>query len=428
MAEPQHDTDTTLLRRRPRTAANGVGAEGRAARRRASVKDRPFAGAVAASARRTPSAPATLAASPPEPERDPVGAARSAGLRYVSDHAPGIRRRRAGKWFSYVGADGRTIRDAATLRRIKALAIPPAWTDVWICPHPVGHLQATGRDVRGRKQYRYHPRWREVRDESKYGRTIAFARALPKIREQTERDLALPGLPRQKVLAAVVRLLETTFIRVGNEEYAKANRSYGLTTMRDRHVKVEGSRLAFRFKGKSGAKHEIDLRDKRLARIVKRCQDLPGQQLFQYLDENGQRQTIDSDDVNTYLREATGEDFSAKDFRTWAGTVLALTALQMFEAFDTEAHAKKNVVRAIEDVARRLGNTAAVCRKCYVHPAIIESYIDGTMAQVLVQRAEEEIEGSGRTLKPEEAAVLGLLQQRLEQAAVDPALATPSAA
>ena len=365
----------------------------------------------------TTSPTAVPAALPPEPERDPVAAARAAGLRYVSDRQPGIRRRRAGKWFTYLGPDGRTIRDQATLRRMRSLAIPPAWTDVWICTSPNGNIQAVGSDARGRKQYRYHPKWRETRDESKYGRTLAFARALPKIRARVEEDLARPGLPKEKVVAAVVKLLESTFIRVGNEEYARTNRSYGLTTMRNRHVRIDGSRVAFRFQGKSGQRHDIDLRDRRLARVVKRCQELPGQQLFGYLDEDGVPREIDSDDVNGYLRETTGEDFTAKDFRTWAGTVLAATALRAFEAVDSDAGAKKNVVQAIEGVAKRLGNTPAVCRRCYVHPGVIESYVDGTLAEVLKQRTEDEIAGSLPDLSAEEAAVLTLLQQRLEQAA-----------
>ena len=292
--------------------------------------------------------------------------------------------------------------------------IPPAWTDVWICPSPDGHLQATGRDARGRKQYRYHPRWREVRDESKYDRMMAFAAALPAIRQRTDADLGRPGLPRAKVLAAVVRLLETTLIRVGNEEYARTNKSFGLTTMRDRHVKVGKSGIRFEFLGKSGVKHEIDLADARLARVVGRCRDLPGQELFQYLDEDDQPRTIDSADVNAYLREAAGREFTAKDFRTWAGTVLASLALREFEAFDSEAQARKNILRAIENVAERLGNTPSVCRKCYIHPEVIEAYLDGSMLQTLKQRAEAEIKGGLARLKPEEAAVVALLQQRLK--------------
>jgi DNA topoisomerase-1 len=293
--------------------------------------------------------------------------------------------------------------------------IPPAWTDVWIAPHANGHIQATGRDARGRKQYRYHPRWRAVRDETKYGRMMAFAAALPRIRARVEADLARPGLPREKVLATVVRLLETTLIRVGNEEYARANRSFGLTTMRDRHVAVSGRSVRFGFRGKSGIRHTIDLNDRRLARVVKRCRDLPGQELFQYLDDDGRPQSIDSADVNAYLREVTGDDFTAKDFRTWAGTVLAALALREFESFDSQTQAKKNVLRAIERVSERLGNTPTVCRKCYVHPEVINAYLDGSMLETLKQIADREMAESLHDLRPEEAAVLALLRQRLAQ-------------
>ncbi|MDP9368733.1 MAG: DNA topoisomerase IB [Chloroflexota bacterium] len=344
--------------------------------------------------------------------KDPATSAEAAGLRYISDTGPGITRRRAGKHFSYLGLDGAPIRDRAELDRIKGLGIPPAWKDVWICPDPLGHIQATGRDAKGRKQYRYHPRWREIRDETKYGRMMAFGRALPRIRERTNQDLARRGLPREKVLATVVRLLEATLIRVGNEEYARTNESFGLTTMRDDHVDVQDSKIHFHFRGKSGVEHTVDLKDRRLAAVVRRSQDLPGQELFQYIDEDGERQTIDSGDVNEYLREITGEDFTAKDFRTWAGTVLAAQALQEFGEFDSEAHAKRNVVAAIEAVASRLGNTRAISRKSYVHPAIIEGYMDGSMRQTLKERAEEELEDL-KDLPPEEAAVLVLLRQRL---------------
>lgn len=346
---------------------------------------------------------------------DPVQSARAAGLRYVTDTVPGIRRKRAGKHFSYVDPDGQPIRDPETMRRIKALAIPPAWTDVWICPNPRGHLQATGRDARGRKQYRYHPRWRQVRDETKYERMIAFGEALPAIRERVSQDLGLPGLPRQKVLATIVRLLEATLIRVGNEAYARENKSYGLTTLRNRHVDIDGSRLIFRFRGKSGVKHAIDVKDRRLARVVQRLRDLPGQHLFQYVDDQGERQTIESDDVNEYLKDITGQDYTAKDFRTWAGTVLAASALQEFEAFDSNAQAKRNIVRVIESVAERLGNTPSVCRKCYVHPAVIEAYMDGSTIHTVKEMIEQEMTQSLGDLRPEEAAVLALLQQRLER-------------
>jgi DNA topoisomerase-1 len=347
------------------------------------------------------------------PPTDPVLAAKAAGLRHANDARPGIARKRAGKAFRYLDAEGRQIRDEETLKRIKSLAIPPAWTDVWICPDPLGHIQATGRDEKGRKQYRYHPRWRTVRDQSKYGRMEAFGRTLPRIRERLEQDLALPGLPRPKVLAAVVRLLELSLIRVGNDEYARSNRSYGLTTMRNRHASVRGSKIQFEFRGKSGVDHSIDIQDRRLARVVARCQDLPGQELFEYVDGDGNVQDVGSSDVNEYLREVSGEEFTAKDFRTWAGTVLAAMALQEFEAFDSDTQAKKNIVRAIERVAERLGNTPSVCRKCYVHPKILDSYLDGSMLESLRRRTREEMDGSFGELRPEEAAVMALLQNRL---------------
>ena len=349
----------------------------------------------------------------------PTASARSAGLRHVSDDGPGFgrkaRKTKEGIAFSYFDAEGKPVRDREHLVRIKSLAIPPAYTDVWICPHADGHLQATGRDAKGRKQYRYHPRWRSVRDDNKYERMMAFAAALPGIRRRVDADLSRPNLPREKVLAAVVRLLETTLIRVGNDEYAKSNKSFGLTTMRDRHVKLGRKSIRFEFRGKSGVSHEIDLEDARLARIVARCRDLPGQELFQYLDENGDASDIDSSDVNAYLQEISGRDFTAKDFRTWAGTVLASMALQEFEAFDSQAQAKKNIVAAIEHVSERLGNTPSVCRKCYVHPEVLLSYLDGSMVETLRQRAEAEINEGLDLLRPEEAAIVALLQQRLQR-------------
>ena len=351
------------------------------------------------------------------PVLDPVASAESAGLSYVTDLGPGIRRRRAGKGVSYLGLDGRPIRDKATRERIKALAIPPAWTDVWICADQNGHIQATGRDAKGRKQYRYHPRWREVRDENKFERMLAFGEALPRIRQRATEDMGRPGTSREKVLATVVRLLETTLIRVGNEEYARTNESFGLTTMRDEHVEVDGSRIRFHFRGKSGVEHEIAVRDRRLAAMVKRCQDLPGQELFQYTDGNGERRTVTSADVNGYLHEVAGEAFTAKDFRTWAGTVLAAQALQEFGAFDSEAEAKRNILRAVEAVAQRLGNTRTICRKSYVHPAVLESYADGTMLRTLQAQAEHELAATLPDLPPEEAAVLVLLRSRLAHAA-----------
>ena len=328
--------------------------------------------------------------------------ARAAGLTYTHDDTPGIRRVRAGRAFRYVNQRGNPV-NARDLKRIKSLVIPPAWKDVWICPDPRGHLQATGRDARGRKQYRYHPRWREVRDGTKYGRLIEFGRALPTIRRRTDVDLRRPGLPRPKVLAAVVKLLEKTFIRVGNDEYARDNRSYGLTTMRDGHVKVSGSKVRFIFRGKSGIEHELELDDRRLARIVKQCRDLPGQELFQYRDPRGDVVDVGSADVNAYLKDVTGESFTSKDFRTWAGTVLAAKLLRDYEAVDSEARAKKNIVTAIEQVAKRLGNTRAVCRKCYVHPAVIDAYLEGSI--------KKSAKAVGR-LTESEAAVLRLLQRR----------------
>jgi DNA topoisomerase I len=343
--------------------------------------------------------------------KDPLASARSAGLVYTVDDTPGIRRVKHGKTFSYVDAHKRVVRNKETLHRIRSLVIPPAWTDVWICTNPRGHLQATGRDARGRKQYRYHPKWRQVRDSTKYGRLIAFGQALPQIRRRTDADLRRDGLPREKVLAAVVRLLEKTFIRVGNDEYARDNHSFGLTTMRDGHVKVSGSTVRFIFRGKSGVEHALALDDRRLAKIVKQCRDLPGQELFQYKDENGAVVDIGSADVNAYLKDITGEEFTSKDFRTWAGTVLASQLLRAAERVDSETRAKKNVVAAIEQVARQLGNTRAVCRKCYVHPAVIEAYMDGTMTKAAAQRARA-AKAVGK-LTAAETAVLSLLQRRL---------------
>ena len=291
---------------------------------------------------------------------------------------------------------GESVRDKMTLIRIRSLAIPPAWTDVWISPHENGHLQATGRDARKRKQYRYHSRWRQARDETKYAKIIHFAAALPKIRQQVDADLKLPGLSQRKVLATIVRLLETTLIRVGNDEYARTNNSYGLTTMQTKHVEVNGSKVSFKFRGKSGKWHAIELTDRRLAGVVSKCQDLPGQELFQYFDAEGIQRDITSSDVNDYLREIAGEEFTAKDFRTWAGTVLAALALEEFEKFDSQAQRKRNIVRAIETVAERLGNTPSVCRKCYVHPVILDSYLDGSMLDTLKQRGPNGNEGIAR--------------------------------
>ena len=335
----------------------------------------------------------------------PVLSARAAGLRYMTDAQHGIRRQRVGSGFRYLDATSRTVRDAETLARIRSLAIPPAWTDVWIAADERGHVQATGRDARGRKQYRYHARWREVRDENKYDRMIAFAAALGRIRRRTKLDLAKPGLPREKVLAAAVQLLEKTRIRIGNEEYARANGSFGLTTLHNRHVNVRGRRVTFRFRGKSGREHLVDLEDPRLAAVVRRCRDLPGQELFAYFDDAGEVQQIGSADVNEYLREISGSDFTAKDFRTWAGSLLALQALERSPGFGSVAEAKRNVVAATESVARTLGNTKAVCRKSYIHPALIDAYLDGRLAGV----------GSGQrtSRRSDEAKLLQVLKARL---------------
>lgn len=356
----------------------------------------------------------TLFDIPTTPVVDPAKSAKIAGLRYVNDTSPGISRQRRGQGFSYVGPDGRVIRDPAERQRIEALAIPPAWTDVWICPLPNGHLQATGRDAKGRKQYRYHPQWSQTRSQIKYDRLLLFGEALPQIRAQVNRDLALPGLPRQKVLATIVRLLETTFIRIGNKEYARTNSSFGLTTLRDHHVTISGSTIQFKFRGKSGQEHEIDVKDRRLAKIVKRCRDIPGYELFQYLDENGQRQTVDSDDVNAYLREITGQDFSAKDFRTWGGTVLAALLLQEMGVGESESGTKKNLVQVVKEVAQCLGNRPATCRKYYVHPAVLDTYLDGSLLDRLQQQFEAAAESNG-SLNPEEKTMMGLLRQYLAE-------------
>src|SRR5437667_7711566 len=306
-----------------------------------------------------------------------VAAAEEAGLQYVSDDRPGFARRANNGEFEYLDTEGKRIRDEQRVLRIKRLAIPPAWTDVWICPSPTGHIQATGRDARRRKQYRYHERWRELRDENKFGRLADFAKALPRIRRRVAHEMRLPGLPREKVLATVVRLLERTFIRIGNAEYARENKSFGLTTMQGRHVTVKGARLRFRFRGKSGRQHEVDVTDRRIANIVSKCQDLPGQDLFQYVDDEGEVRNVTSQDVNDYLREITDENFTAKDFRTWAGTVLAAIALGAQGEFEMKKQAKANVKRAIDAVAELLGNTPVICRKCYVHPAIVKAYLSG---------------------------------------------------
>ncbi len=351
----------------------------------------------------------------PEPVGQARGAARAAGLRYASDARPGVTRRRAGRGFTYRDPDGNTISDRAVRDRIARLAIPPAWTDVWICPSPSGHLQASGRDARGRKQYRYHSGWHQRRGTDKFDRMLAFAKALPRIRRRCNADLARRGLPREKVVAVVVRLLERTLIRVGNDEYARLNRSFGLTTLRDRHARVSGSVVRFRFRGKSGMTHEVDLTDRRLAAVIRRCQELPGQELFQYVDPAGAVQDIGSDDVNAYVREASGGDFTAKDFRTWAGTVLAYSALRALQPADRAPTAKRNVVEAIRLTADRLGNTPAVARGSYVHPAVLEAYLDGSLRGALVEAAEDQSIPPDQADAEEEAAVVRLLRQRRRQ-------------
>lgn len=341
----------------------------------------------------------------PDPMHDPVAAARAAGLRYTNDRQPGIRREKRGESVRYVSADGKAVRDAETLARIKSLVIPPAWSEVWITPHTKGHLQCTGRDVRGRKQSRYHPHWREVRDENKYERMAHFASALPRIRERVAHDLAMHGLPRQKVLATVIRLMEETHIRVGNEEYARENKSYGLTTMQHKHVEVNGAKITFDFQGKSRVHHTINLQDRRIAKILKQISDLPGQELFQFVDHDGHRHHIDSSDVNEYLREITGEHFTAKDFRTWAGSVLCCDLLAAFEPAGTLKEAKKNVVEAIARVAAQLGNTPSVCRKCYVHPAVLETYMGSISKAEANEKLDEEIAHEKREIAQERSKV-----------------------
>jgi len=318
-----------------------------------------------------------LIAPPPEV----IEAARAEGLRYVTDREPGIRRVRSGRGFKYIDPQGRLVKDESHLKRIRSLAIPPAYQQVWICLSPNGHLQATGKDARGRKQYRYHPKWREHRDSAKFGRMLEFGRALPRIRRRVSQHLRLPGLPREKVLAAIVRLLECTLVRVGNEEYARANGSYGLTTLRDRHVNIKGDKLCFEFRGKSGIVHRVALSDPALARIVQRCQDIPGQELFQWVDENGERRGVSSSDVNEYLREASGSDFTAKDFRTWFATIEAMKLLAACPHIPLR-EAKRHVKAAIASVAQRLGNTPAICRKCYIHPAVLTGYVEGALSRL----------------------------------------------
>jgi DNA topoisomerase-1 len=341
---------------------------------------------------------------------DPLESAKFAGLRYVTGEGPGIVRRRAGKGFSYVDVDSKPVRDKATLKRIASLVIPPAWENVWICPVANGHIQAVGRDAKGRKQYRYHPRYREVRDEAKYGRMLAFGAVLPKIRKKVNEDLGAPGLPQRKVIAAVVRLLDETCIRVGNDEYAKSNKSYGLTTLKEQHVDVHGDNVRLRFRGKSKQDHDIKLRDRRLARIVKELQELPGQELFQYQQEDGDYVKVDSADVNDYLREITEDDFTAKDFRTWHGTGQMVQELAALGPAQSETEAKRNIVEAVKITSKRLGNRPAACRKYYIHPAILESYIGQSMFEAMKGVHAGSADSSAAQLRPEERVVLRLVQ------------------
>ena len=341
-------------------------------------------------------------------------AAEAAGLVYVSDEMPGITRKKSGKGWTFTGPNGKAIKDYWERRRIEKIGIPPAYKDVWICPRENGHIQATGRDDKGRKQYRYHPNWTAARDDAKYAHMAEFGQLLPGIRKQVAIDMAKRGLSREKVLATVVSLLEKTLIRVGNEDYVRENKSFGLTTLRNRHLDVDGAHLRFDFKGKSGKMWNLDVKDRRIAKVVRSIQDLPGQHLFQYIDDDGERRPVDSADVNAYLKEiAGGADITAKDFRTWAGTVLASMALSEFEAVDSQALMKKNVKAAIESVAKRLGNTVTICRKCYVHPHVIDSYLDGSLLADIKHEVEAELSEDADQLKPEEAALLGLLSRRI---------------
>ena len=336
------------------------------------------------------------------------------GLRYVNDTSPGYRRKRVGKSFSYFDKDNKRITNADVLRRIKSIGIPPAYEAVWICPSPNGHVQATGLDARGRKQYRYHPKWREIRDQDKYEHIMEFAAALPDLRRHVSADFKRDRLPREKVLATIVSLLEKTLIRVGNNEYAAANKSYGLTTMRRKHVEIKGSTLRFEFTGKSGKQWKLQVQDKRIVAIVKRCADIPGHELFKYLDDEGQAHTIDSGDVNAYIKEITQRDFTAKDFRTWAGTVFAALALAEFKKYDSQAEAKRNVVAAIDKVAKQLGNTRAICRKCYVHPEILDAYMSGDLVKMADAKIADAFKRQYSKLSANEIMVLSFLHKRLE--------------
>jgi DNA topoisomerase-1 len=357
------------------------------------------------------------------PPLDPLQSAKSARLRYVTGEGPGIVRRRAGKGFTYIGVDAKPVRDKATLQRIKSLAIPPAWENVWICPVENGHIQAAGRDARGRKQYRYHSRYREVRDEAKYGRMLAFGAVLPKIRKKVNEDLAAPGLPQRKVIATVVRFLDETCIRIGNDEYAKSNKSYGLTTLKEQHVDVHGDNVRLRFRGKSKQDHDIKLRDRRLARIVKQLQELPGQELFQYRQDDGEYVKVDSADVNDYLREVTQEDFTAKDFRTWHGSGQMAQELAELGPAQSETEAKRNIVEAVKTTAKRLGNRPAACRKYYIHPAILESYTEQTLFEAMKGVHAGPVR-SGVQLRAEELVVMRLVEAYANASSARPAKAS----
>ena len=346
-----------------------------------------------------------------------MGSAVAAGLRYVSDSMPGIRRHRHGRGFTYVGPDGAVIREREALKRFKSLVIPPAWTDVWICPDEDGHLQVTARDARGRKQYRYHPRFRQHRDGTKFERMFELSDVLWKIRERVESDIELPGLARDKIMATVVWLLETTLIRVGSDEYRKANKSFGLTTLRRRHVAVVGSEMRFEFRGKSGVQHAVSVADKRIARIVQRCQELRGEELFKYIDDEGKRQTVDAEDVNAYLQGITGQDITAKDFRTWAGTMLVAETLRAIGPAATKREAEKNIVAAVDVTAKRLGNTRSVCRKYYIHPALIEAYLEGSVLPPLPEKKWSARKKGGPVLRQHEMDVLAFLKARLKSKA-----------
>lgn len=349
----------------------------------------------------------------PKDNQEHMDSAEAAGLRYVSDTMPGIRRKGTGKGFTYVDAGGTPIQNGTELARIKALVIPPAWTDVWICPSSHGHIQVTARDARGRKQYRYHPKYREVRDATKFDRMLEFSHLLPKLRTRVEQDLLKEGLPRDKVLASIVRLLEKSLIRIGNDEYARDNKSYGLTTMKRRHVEVTGHTLRFDFRGKSGLMHSVAVTDRRVARIVQHCQELPGQELFQYLDDDGKRQTVDAGDINDYLRRATGSEVTAKDFRTWSGTMLAAFELRALGPGANEKEAKANVVQAIDRVAKRLGNTRAVCRKYYIHPVVLQSYLAGSVLPTPPTPSDQKRERPSGALRRDELVVLAFIQDQL---------------